>query len=108
MKSRMHVHTYSVGALKRKLYFPPYFCTHFSNRKSDWSMKRHRNVLDRPHAAIAIDRDHKINARFAISIVHDHIFTCNYSPRRGRNNMASGFELRNLHLYGLTFVSERL
>ena len=77
-------------------------------------MKRHRNVLDRPHAAIAIDHEHKINARFAISIVRDHIFTCralliaNYSPRRGRNHMASGFELRNVYLYGLTSVSERL
>ena len=69
-------------------------------------------LIDRPHAAIAIDREHKINARFATSIVRDHIFTCralliaNYSPRRGRDNMASGFELRNVHLYGtagLTF-----
>ena len=73
-------------------------------------MKRHRNVLDRPHAAIAIDREHKINACFAISIVRGHIFTCralliaNYSPRRGRNNMASGFELRNVHLYGFIYV----
>ena len=77
-------------------------------------MKRHQNVLDRPHAAIMIDREHKINARFAISIVRDHIFTCrallitNYSRRCGRSIMASGFELRSVHLYGLTSVSERL
>ena len=77
-------------------------------------MKRHQNVLDRPHAAITIEREHKINAPFAISNVRDHIFTCralliaNYLQRRGRNNMASGFELRNVHLYELTSVSERL
>ena len=90
------------------------FLTHISNRKTDWSMKLHWNVLDNCTLRLQETASTKLTC-FVIGIVRDHnictsrvLLIVDYSLQRGCNNMASDFELHNVHLYRLTSVSERL